>query len=422
MTRVDLSSIELASSETARNINRDIVLELIRSHQPISRAELARLSGLQRSTVSLITEQLIEERWIREGAVARRPRGRRPTLLGLNEDLVVIAADIHPSQSSVAVIDLNGCLLSRSLVPLGADPAAAADLLSDCILRLKDSFPRKSVEGIGISLPGRVDPASQRLIFAPNLRWPDFDIKSAIQERTGLLVALENAANACLVAELWFGRMEGIRNAVLITISEGVGTAIFANGQLVTGQHGMAGEFGHTVLDPAGPPCGCGSKGCWETFASCRAALQYHVDLAQPSQDLTFHQLLRLAEEGDRQAAEALRLQAEAIGRGMRLILVGLSPEVIIVAGDVTTAWDRFGPILEEHIAQLILAGTPPRLIPTLEGDVARLRGAAALVLQGRSSGETAADLSYGSPSQRTRKASAAQTLPTSRKPYVELI
>ena len=128
MRRVDLSSVELASSETARNINRDIVLEMIRSHQPVSRAELARLSGLQRSTISLIIEQLIEEKWVREGATARPPRGRRPTLLGLNEDMVVIAADVHPAQSSVAVIDLNGRLLSRSLISLGAEPAAAAAL------------------------------------------------------------------------------------------------------------------------------------------------------------------------------------------------------------------------------------------------------------------------------------------------------
>jgi predicted NBD/HSP70 family sugar kinase len=410
MRRVDLSSIELASSETARNINRDIVLEMIRSHQPISRAELARLSGLQRSTISLIIEQLIGEKWVREGAIARRPRGRRPTLLGLNEDLVVIAADVHPAQSSVAVVDLNGRLLSRSLVPLGADPAAAAELLSDCILRLTANFPRKSVEGIGISLPGRVDPAGERLIFAPNLHWPDFDIKKAIEGRTGLPVALENAANACLVAELWFGRMEGVRNAVLVTISEGVGTGIFANGHLVAGQHGMAGEFGHAVLDPDGPVCGCGTKGCWETFASCRAALHYHADLAHPTKVLTFHQLLSLAEGGDPHALEALRLQAEAIGRGMRLIVVGLSPEVILVAGDVTTAWHRFGPIIEQHISQLTLAGPPPRLMPTHEGEVARLRGAAALVLQRRSSHEGSADAAIGETRRtRSRKATGAK-------------
>src|ERR1700739_5014716 len=114
MQKVDLAYVRLASSEIARDINRDVILEVIRANQPISRAELARLSGLQRSTVSLIVNQLIEEKWVQEGAVARRPRGRRPTLLGLNEDLVVIAADVHPAQSSVAVVDLNGRLLSRS--------------------------------------------------------------------------------------------------------------------------------------------------------------------------------------------------------------------------------------------------------------------------------------------------------------------
>jgi predicted NBD/HSP70 family sugar kinase len=417
MRRVDLTSAELASSETARNINRDIVLEIIRSNQPVSRAELARLSGLQRSTISLIIEQLIEEKWVREGATARRPRGRRPTLLGLNEDLVVIAADVHPAQSSVAVIDLNGRVLSRSLLSLGADPAAAAELLSDSILRLKATLPRKSVEGIGICLPGRVDPAGERLIFAPNLHWPDFDIKRAIEQRTGLPVALENAANACLIAELWFGHMEGVRNAVLVTISEGVGTGIFANGHLVTGRHGMAGEFGHAVLDPNGPVCGCGMKGCWETFSSTRAALRYYAELAHPAKAVTFQQLLSLADNGDPHAAEALRLQAEAIGLGMRLILVGLSPEVILVAGDVTTAWHRFGPVIEEHLSRLVLTGPPPRLVPTHEGEVARLRGAAALVLQRRSSLETSSGPAHAPVAKARRKRRTVASRQSARKP-----
>jgi predicted NBD/HSP70 family sugar kinase len=203
-----------------------------------------------------------------------------------------------------------------------------------------------------------------------------------------LPVALENAANACLLAELWFGRMEGVRNAVLVTVSEGIGTGIFANGHLVTGQHGMAGEFGHALLDPNGPQCACGMKGCWETFASCRAALHYYADLAHPAKALTFQQLLSAAEGGDPHAVEALAKQAYFIGRGMRLILAGLSPEVILVAGDVTSAWHRFRPIIEEQIAELKLAASPPRLLPTHEGEVARLRGAAALVLQQRSSHE----------------------------------
>jgi predicted NBD/HSP70 family sugar kinase len=405
MRRVDLSNVELASSGTARNINRDIVLQMIRLRQPISRAELARLSGLQRSTVSLIIEQLIGEEWVREGAVARKPRGRRPTLLGLNEDLVIIAVDIHPEQSSVAVVDLNGRLLSRSLIPVSADPAPAVGLLIDCILRLKANFPGKSVQGIGVSLPGRVDPETESLIFAPNLHWPAFDIKKAIERKTGLPVALENAANACLLAELWFGRMDGVRNAVLVTVSEGIGTGIFANGHLVTGQHGMAGEFGHAPLEPNGPLCACGMHGCWETFASCRAALHYYVDLAHPSRALTFHQLLGAAEGGDPHAVEALAKQAYFIGRGLRLVLAALSPEVILIAGDVTSAWHRFAPIIEAQIAELTLAGSPPRLMPTHEGEVARLRGAAVLMLQHRSSQDSIQEPSHRLPVRRRQPA-----------------
>jgi len=398
MRRVDLSYVELASSETARSINRDIVLQMIRSRQPVSRAELARLSGLQRSTISLIIEQLIQEEWVREGAVARKPRGRRPTLLGLNEDLVIIAVDIRPEQSSVAVVDLSGRLLSRSLIPLSTDPAAAVDLLVDCILRFKENLPRHSVEGIGISLPGRVDPETERLIFAPNLHWPPFDIKQAIERKTGLPVAMENAANACLLAELWFGRMDGVRNAVLVTVSEGIGTGIFANGHLVTGQHGMAGEFGHAPLQPDGPLCACGMRGCWEMFASCRAALHYYADLSHASKALTFHQLLNAAEGGNQHAVEALAKQAYYIGQGLRLIMAALSPEVILIAGDITSAWRRFAPLIEAQMAAFTLAGSPPKLKPTHEGEVARLRGAAALMMQQRS---TRDDSSRKSPPRR---------------------
>ena len=126
---VDLAELQLASSETARIINRDIVLELIRTSQPISRAELARRSGLGRSTISQIVEQLIGENWVREGAMGSLPRGRRPTMVGLNGDLVAIAVDIHPRQASVALVDLNGKLLSRWPVPITSDPEASMRLI-----------------------------------------------------------------------------------------------------------------------------------------------------------------------------------------------------------------------------------------------------------------------------------------------------
>lgn len=382
---VDLTNMQIASSETARGINRDIVLELVRAHQPISRADLSRRSGLQRSTVSQIAEQLIMENWICEGAVASSPRGRRPTLLGLNENLVVIAVDIHPQQATIAIVDLNGRLLSRSLVPLTSDPEASVRLMTDCMERIRLTLPRKTVEGIGVSIPGRIDPETQRLAFAPNLHWANFDLMTAIESKMGIPVKMENAATACLLAELTFGNINGIRDVVLVTVSEGVGTAIFANGHLISGHHGMAGEFGHVPIDSSGPRCGCGQIGCWETFASCRAVLRYYEEFAPGARPVTFHELLNMAEEGNQAAEQAIAKQARFIGRGLRQIIAGLSPEMILIAGDVTSAWHRYGPIIEKEAAAMTLAGTVPRIQPTHEGEIARLRGAAALVFQRRS-------------------------------------
>jgi len=389
--RVDLTEMQLASSETARVINRDIVLELIRTSQPISRADLARRSGLGRSTISQIVEQLISENWVREGAIGSLPRGRRPTLVGLNEDLVALAVDIHPRQASVALVDLNGRLLSRSPVPITSDPAASLRLVVECMQRMCRTAQRKSIEGVGISLPGRINPATQRLIFAPNLKWPDFDIKKMVEAKMGMPVLMENDATACLLAELTFARMDGVRDAVLVAVAEGVGTCVLTNGQLVAGHNGMAGEFGHVPLDPNGPRCGCGKNGCWEVFSSSRAALRYYRELRPKGSVTAYTELLNLAEEGDSAAAQALTMQARWIGRGLRVIIAGISPNTILIAGDLTSAWHRFGPVIEKEASELTLAGNAPSVRPTHEGEIARLRGAAALVFQRRTLRATSA-------------------------------
>lgn len=381
--RVDLAYAQVASSEIARDLNRDVVLEIIRARQPISRADLARYSGLQRSTVSLIIEELISEGWIREGAIARRPRGRRPTLLGLNDDLAMIVCDIRPNQATVAVVDLNGRFLSREALSVLSDPAATVAQIVACMKKMRTRHPQKSFEGVGVSLPGRVDPESQRLIFAPNLKWQPFDVRLAIERGTGMKVEMDNAANACLLSELWFGRMDGVRNAVLITVSEGIGAGVLANGQMVSGQHGMAGEFGHIPLDPSGPRCACGELGCWETLASSTAALRYYyAESSGARRRITIQELIKLAGEDDAYAVAALERQARCFGRGLRMVVAALSPQVLMVTGDIVAAWPRLGPIVERELASLVLAGAPPRLVAVDESEVARLRGAAALVLQ----------------------------------------
>lgn len=386
MQKVDLAYAHLASSEIARDVNRDVILEVIRANQPISRAELARLSGLQRSTVSLIVNQLIEERWVREGGTTHLPRGRRPTMVGLNDDLVMLVADIRPRRATVAIVDLNGRFLSRAQLPVTSDPERTIAGIVESMLRMKKNHAQRSFEGVGIALPGRVDSATQRLRFAPNLGWPDFDIKGALEKGIGMAVEMDNAANACLLAETWFGGMDGVRNAVLVTISEGLGTGILCNGQLIYGDHGMAGEFGHVSLDIHGPLCRCGARGCWEVFASSNAALRYYAESKPKVVARTIEDLLRLAGEEDAKAIAALTKQAEYVGRGLRIISATLAPEVILIAGDIVAAWGRLAPVIEKAFAESVLAGLKPKLMPTHEAEVARLRGAAILVLQRRSS------------------------------------
>jgi predicted NBD/HSP70 family sugar kinase len=380
--RLDLTDVELASSGTARKINRNIILELVRKQQPISRADLARQSGLQRSTVSQIIEQLLAEKWVCEGRTAISSRGRRPTHIRLNEGLVALALDIHPRQATIAVIDLNGRLVLRSMAPLTSDPAASTQLILEGVATVRSELGRMSIEGIGISFPGRVDPQTDRILFAPNLRWRDFDLKGLVEKRTRLPVHI--AAIACLLAELTFNHTEGNRDAVLVTTSEGIGGGIFINGSIVTGHDGMAGEFGHISIDPAGPECACGRRGCWEVFASCRAAVRYFRELQPRFREVTFSELLNLAEDGNSHASQALEKQAYQIGHGLRLIIAALSPSVIYIAGDVTSAWHRYGPVLDEAVKELTIAGTPPQVVPARDGDIARLRGAAALVFQAR--------------------------------------
>ena len=410
--RIDLAYVELASSENARDINRDIVLEIIRSQQPVARADLARSSGLQPSTISAIVEQLISEKWVSEGAMARRPRGRPSTLLSLNDAMVILVADVRPHQAIVALVDLNGRFLAREAVPLVSEPARSVTKIVQCMQSMRAAHSDRSFEGIGISMPGRVDPETQRLILAPNLKWADYDIKGAIEQQMELQVELANAANACLLSELWSGRLDGIRNAVLITVSEGIGGAILANGQIITSRSGLAGEFGHSPIDPAGPSLRLrparllgGLRLLHRRPALLRGT---RSEDTQAHRVINIHDLLRLTEEGDATAIAAVTRQAQHLGRGLRLVTASLAPEVVLITGDLTTSWARFGPIIQKEMAGTMLAGAPPELGITKDGELSRLRGAAAVVLQRHSGYHTSTHLAASGKRSR-RKATAAR-------------
>jgi len=395
MRKIDLTNFQVATSVTARDINRRIVLNLIRNHQPISRADLARHSGLQRSTVSLITEQLIGEEWVREGASGHAPRGRRPRFLHLNKERVgIIGVNVRPAATAIGLADLDAHFMAQESLPTAQNPER---FIAELIPRLRNLIkmrPEISYEGIGISLPGRVDLSSQRLVFAPNLGWSAIDLKTPLEEATGLPVELENAANACALTEVWFGRhREGARNLVVVTVSEGIGTGLILNHQLARGSTGMAGEFGHMTIVDEGLECRCGNRGCWEVYASNSAAVRYYAQSSSsmrngkaavrpPGQSPSFDDVLRLAEQNDPKAVEAINQMARYLGVGIALLVTGLAPDVIVVVGEITRAWNRVGPVIDEVVKSRSFTHAPTRIIPTDPTGDPRLRGAIALVLQ----------------------------------------
>jgi len=378
-----------ASNKIPRQINRNLIFNQIRTRQPISRAELARVSGLQRSTVSLIVEELLAERWIVEGSMGLLPRGRRPTFLEVNSQRGVLSLDIHPSQTTLALTDLGGNIISQQLIPLPQDPQRVISAIVSAIQAIMSANTGRSIDGIGISLPGRLDlsPAksgegksrTNKPIFAPNVRWPIAQIQSSVEQATGLRVVADNVANACALSEVWFGDSDGMHDLVVVNVSEGLGTGIFANGRILRGQGGSAGEFGHVQMDPNGLLCGCGSRGCWETLAANPAGLRYYAEFAGKPSPL-FEELLRLAATGDPAGKRAIDKMCSALGRGMHMIASALAPSEIVVVGDITTLWHIAGPLIEAEMLRLPLA-TVPRLRPALEGNKARLRSAVALVM-----------------------------------------
>ena len=383
LRRADIAYVRLASSEVARDINRDVILELVRAQQPVARAELARISRLQKSTVSVIVDELIEEGWVTECGTRRIPRGRSQTMVSLNQNIVTFAVDVKPEHATIAVMDMNSRLLSQKAVVLPSNVNKALPELIQALELMREMHPTNLFEGVGLSMPGRVDPVTQQLVLAPNLCWVGHDIAGMIASSLGLKVEMENEANACLVGEIWAGGLDGVRNAVLVAISEGIATAILSNGQMVRGRHGLAGEFAHVSLDPKGSKCGCGRTGCWETFASMRAAVRYYSNGNDESDNLmTGSRLLSLALDEDPKALKALRRQAENLGKGLHAMTAALSPEVILFTGELTSAWHLVGPVVEAELKRHMLAGRPPRVLTILNPEFARLRGAAALVLQ----------------------------------------
>ncbi len=386
MRRIDLRTVQAAHLHTIRSINRQIVLNYVREREPISRATIAREMSLQRSTVSEIVELLTTEGLIEEIGEGESTGGRRPTLLKLRTaGAMAVGVNITPTYTTVATSNLAGCLLEQESFVTDPDPKRMLDQIVETIRRFSGSAP---IEGIGVSIPGLVDPATGKVIFVPYFGWRDLQLGELISKRTGLRVTIDNDANAVALAELWFGRPEvsDARDFILVLVAEGIGTGIIFDGQVYRGECGAAGEFGHMIVGNKAPvACSCDNDDCWEAFASERAAMARYAKLnsnTQSGQKLDFELLVDRALTGEEAATEALTETARYLSIGISNLVVGFSPEAVVVNGAIVRAWPLIEKALNEKVERSVRRGLPSaRILPsTLSGDPT-LMGAFSLVL-----------------------------------------
>jgi predicted NBD/HSP70 family sugar kinase len=383
LRRLDLRKAQAARLNTIRDINRQIVLNYVREREPISRAEIARETELQRSTISAIVEDLKTEGLVEEVGEGESTGGRRPTLLKLRAaGPIALGVSITPTCTTIATSDLAGRVIDQEEFLTDADKT-----LNQVISVLRDFTSRYkgSIEGVGVSLPGLVDPSTGTALYIPYFLWRDLPISEMISDAVGLPVVIDNDANAVALAELWFGRPEvnDARDFILVLVAEGVGTGIIFDGQVYRGQRGAAGEFGHMVIGRGAPvPCSCGSDDCWEAFSSERAAIARYVKLSGASNKVTFIEVVDRALGGEADAKAALVETGRQLGVGISNLIIGFSPEAVVVGGEIARAWNLIESALTETIANSVRRGLPSaRILPSTLGEKPTLRGALSLVL-----------------------------------------
>lgn len=396
MRKINPHDFKVARRGTSREINRQIALNLVRAHQPISRADLARLMNVRRGVASLLVSELLDEGLIFEGAVGEAVgRGRRPTFLYIDSrQRCVVGVDVRASRTYIIITDLMGHQLGTvSSFQTNKDIDV---LIPDLARRIKqvlaDYKEIGACEGVGIVVPGMVDLAAGRVLHAPTLGWRDVNIRDPLAAAVGIPVHIENSGKACALAQLWATRSDVVTtgNSVFVSISDGVGTGIVINGELMRGRHNTAGEFGHVPLSIDGPRCSCGATGCWEAYVSNLATLSRYFgrDLSEPgprdveTSNFSIEDLIARARAGEAKALAAINSTARYLGLGLASIINAVDPARIYVGGEITTAWSLIEPIVRSALRERTLTefggNTEIHVVPAEEHP--RLRGAVVLV------------------------------------------
>ena len=351
---------QIARPNTIRGINKQIVLNYVRDRAPISRAEIARETALQRSTVSAIVDDLQDAGLIEEIGTGDSTGGRKPTLLRIRTGApAAIGVDITPGRTTVAAADWRVQLTKPDTFATSADAERMTEKIVAKVSKFTELYGGSEHDlEVGISVPGIADQATGNVVFIPYFQWTNWDISRQITERTGLPVIVDNDANAVALAELWFGneKLRKSRNFIIVLVAEGIGTGIIFEGQVYRGEKGAAGEFGHMIVGDGAPvKCSCGSRVCWEAHASEKASVyRYALSDCRKNDNngdgqVSFEELIKLAQDGKPCAAKALKDTAKYLGIGISNLIVGFSPQAVIISGSIVRAW----PLIKDEIQEL---------------------------------------------------------------------
>jgi predicted NBD/HSP70 family sugar kinase len=376
-----------------KEINRNLVLNLIKNQGPISRTDLARLSGLSPATVSGITAEFLNNGIVLATGEGESKGGRRPVLLHLNSSAgFVIGLKVMEYVLTSALTDLDAKVLHHCETPIQvtSHPPSPDSILADIIQVIEQTIANSQVErqrvlGIGIGMAGAVDGESGMSRYSPFFNWRNVQIAKPIADHFDLPVYVENDVNALTIAEKWFGYGRGVDHFIVITIGRGIGAGIVVNGQFYRGAGGSAGEVGHI-------PISIGREvTTLENLASDTAMVRrveeaieqgYPTELAKAS-SLSLHSILDAAESGDGLARQLLADSGRWLGIGIATLINTLNPQLVIIAGEGVEAGEwRFRP-MRQAIQQYAFDGLANDVEIYVEpsGDVAWARGAATLVL-----------------------------------------
>ena len=380
------------NAKVVRNINRSMILNIIRNKQPISRTKIARLTHLNKSTVSSIVTDLLNEDLIFEQKTFDPSVGRNPLDLSLKLGKYFIGAiSIDAALTRFAITDIDGSVLETSSIE--SQPREPEKFLKQCLKELNSLSDRlniKNLEGLGISIAGIVDSKNLIVYFAPNLGWENFNIGNIVKILWPdiKILAVGNDAKCSALAELWFGTHKlDLSNFVFLQVGPGIGSGIVVEKKLLDGEFHASGEFGHMVLYEGGEPCLCGNNGCWEMYASDRATIKRYInqigDSLTSTENITIDEVIEAAKNKDNIANDVLKQTGYYLGLGIASVLKIIDPHVIIVGGGIVRAWDIIYPEINKIIKERAFYGKKKSIsiLPTTLQIRPRLLGAATLAI-----------------------------------------